>query len=168
MKEYSDYELYKLLDGNGFEPSEENLAALKEGLENGYFNILTMPESAFVSEGTSDNYNYCQVLEENGYAMTASNVESLEEAEELNRVLYEGKLWNKIKEKHHERVIKRHRKKQSKRMKKAWKEGSTPLQLALKKKAAEQQATAGSVDDLVSDIKNEHKEKAAEAASKEA
>jgi hypothetical protein len=170
MKEYSDYDLYKLLDGNGFEPSEDNLAALKEGLGSGYFSILRMPESAFVSEGTSDNYNYCQILEENGYAMTASNVESLEEAEELGRVLYEGKLWNRIKEKHHERVVKRHRKKQSKQMKKAWKEGNTPLQIALRKKAAEQaaQSSAANVDELVSDIKEEHKEKAAGAAAKEA
>lgn len=170
MKEYSDYDLYKLLDGNGFEPSEDNLAALKEGLGSGYFRILTMPESAFVSEGMSDNYNYCQILEENGYAMTASNIESLEEAEELDRVLYEGKLWSRIKEKHHERVVKRHRKRQSKQMKKAWKEGNTPLQIALRKKAAEQaaQSSAASVDELVSGIKEEHKEKAAGSAAKEA
>ncbi len=157
MKEYSDYELYVLLDENGFDPSEDNLKTLKEGIGSGYFSILRMPDSAFVSDETSDNYNYSQVLSENGYAATMSNIENLEEAEELDRVLYEGKLWKAIKQKHHERVVKRHRKKQSKQMKKAWAEGNTPLQLALKKKAEAQQEPAENIDELVSDIKDEHK-----------
>lgn len=35
MPNYSDYELYEILEGNGYKPSNENLAALKEGIEAG-------------------------------------------------------------------------------------------------------------------------------------
>ena len=39
--EYSDYELYQLLDESGYKPTEKNLYLLKEGLESGKYEILT-------------------------------------------------------------------------------------------------------------------------------
>ena len=39
--EYSDYELYQLLDESGYKPTEKNLYLLKEGLESGRYEILT-------------------------------------------------------------------------------------------------------------------------------
>lgn len=38
--EYSDYELYQLLDESGYKPNERNLLILKEGLETGKYYIL--------------------------------------------------------------------------------------------------------------------------------
>lgn len=38
--EYSDYELYQLLDESGYKPTEKNLYLLKEGLESGKYEII--------------------------------------------------------------------------------------------------------------------------------
>ena len=38
--EYSDYELYQLLDESGYKPTEKNLYILKEGLESGKYEII--------------------------------------------------------------------------------------------------------------------------------
>ena len=38
--EYSDYELYQMLDESGYKPTERNLSILKEGLESGKYEIL--------------------------------------------------------------------------------------------------------------------------------
>ena len=42
--EYSDYELYQMLDESGYKPSESNLSILKEGLESGKYFLVEEDE----------------------------------------------------------------------------------------------------------------------------
>lgn len=74
----TDYEIYQLLEENGYEPSEENLAIVKNLDEN--------------AECEYSDYELYQLLEENGYEPSEENLAYLRENMDL---LDEGLLtWN--------------------------------------------------------------------------
>lgn len=49
QESFSDYELYQILEENGYTTTEKNLSILKEGLDSGKY-ILTEKDSKFMRE----------------------------------------------------------------------------------------------------------------------
>lgn len=107
-----DYELYKLLDENGFEPTEENLEILKEGLSTGEFDILDSSNVVF-NEGMSQDFLYKQILENNGFEIDDESISALEEGIVNGEILLTEGVFKKWRNKIRAR----------KRMKKMWAEG---------------------------------------------
>ena len=87
----ASYDLSKLLEDNGFETTDENIAILKEGLENGNTIILSAGEVALTESLGSDNDALTKILVENGYKVTENNLKVLAEAIENGHVLLEKK-----------------------------------------------------------------------------
>mgnify|MGYP003318581827 CR=1 FL=1 len=85
--EYSDYDLYVMLDENGYEPSNKNLDDLKEGLETDKYLILSCDDIVLVENANSD-INYMQLLESNDFESDEENIEILKDLISKNRILF--------------------------------------------------------------------------------
>lgn len=81
----NDYTFYKILDSNGFEPSNENLDILKKGLMEDRIEILST-ENLTLSENLDDSF-YCQLLENNDFEISEENIKVLKEGLEAGIIL---------------------------------------------------------------------------------
>lgn len=86
---WEDYDLYKILDFNGYKPTNENLAILKQCLESGTAVILSA-DNISINEDMSDEYIYSQLLESNDYEISDYNIKTLSEAFVNNQILLEA------------------------------------------------------------------------------
>ena len=86
----SDFELYKILDFNGYKPTNENLAILKECLKNNSAIILSAKDINITEETSKEDFIE-QLLENNGYKVNEKNINILKEALSKQQVLFEDK-----------------------------------------------------------------------------
>lgn len=81
-----DYNLYQILDKNGFMPTKKNLADFKEGLASGLY--VALDSSCLdLTEAAGEYVSEAAILEANGYDVTDENIEMLEQMIGANRVL---------------------------------------------------------------------------------
>lgn len=86
----SDFELYKILDFNGYKPTNENLEILKECLKNNSAIILSAKDINITEEMSKEDFIE-QLLENNGYKVNEKNINILKEALSKQQVLFEAK-----------------------------------------------------------------------------
>ena len=78
-----DYQLYKLLDVNGYVPSSYNLKVLKQKLMDGGAKILDANKLIITencNENVNNNYFLFSVLSKNNYKTTVNNLKILRES----------------------------------------------------------------------------------------
>ena len=86
----SDFELYKILDFNGYKPTNENLEILKECLKNNSAIILSAKDINITEEMSKEDFIE-QLLENNDYKVNEKNINILKEALSKQQVLFEAK-----------------------------------------------------------------------------
>lgn len=86
----SDFELYKILDFNGYKPTNENLVILKECLKNNSAIILSAKDINITEEMSKEDFIE-QLLENNDYKVNEKNINILKEALSKQQVLFEAK-----------------------------------------------------------------------------
>lgn len=82
----SDYDLYKILDKNGYKPTNENLAILKQCLESGTTIILSKGDIS-LNENCNDDV-YKKLLEINDYEISNENIETIKNSLKNKQVLF--------------------------------------------------------------------------------
>jgi hypothetical protein len=90
--EFDDDDLLELLELNEFEPSQENLAMLKQGISEGIVEFLDTTGIS-LEEGSDPDYGWMQILDKNGFTMTEDNVRLLKDDYESGKALLFTEWW---------------------------------------------------------------------------
>ena len=94
--EYTDYELYQILETNGYKTSEKNLDILKEGLESERYDIISEEydeddyddneETIIYEDAEFSDYELYKILEEAGYKTTEKNLSIIRELYDSGKI----------------------------------------------------------------------------------
>lgn len=83
---FSDYDLYRALDENGYKPTNRNLDILKEGMDSGKYIVAV--SNAAITESYSIDGQAAAILDENQYSITNEGISAVSDAIEDGRVLF--------------------------------------------------------------------------------